>query len=701
MHDTFPGRTAANMKIKKDRTISAENNLTDQSHSSDNLREQEYARALEQSEFRYNQFIQSLPAAVYTCDAQGHITLYNDAAVALWGKEPEIGKDLWCGSWKIYNPDGSELPLDSCPMAIALKEKRPVYGREIIVERPDGVRVNVLPHPKPLFDISGTLVGAVNMLIDISDFKRAGAAIKESEERFHSMADHAPVVVWMTDEAGNNNYMNRKWNEITGKSFADAQDKGWLDSVHPDDHDTALHDWNRCFEARQPLNISFRLKKEDDGYILASVSGNPRYNAQQRFMGYIGILEDVTSQQQKRVAMEEVLQDTIEELRLKNIELKKSEERFHRMISEVQDYAIILLSKEGIIENWNKGAEKIKGYTAEEAIGKSFKMFYTTEDQQRKLPEQLIQRAYNEGKATHEGWRVRKDGSKFWGSILITALHNDAGDVIGFSKVTRDLTDKKLADDALKASAMQLEDKNRELEAMNQELASFAYVSSHDLQEPLRKIQTFASRIIESEKNLSPKGQDYFARMQNAAHRMQTLIEDLLAYSRTNTSESKFEQTNLNEILEEVKNDLKESIDEKHAVITSQPLPTLEVVRFQFAQLLTNVLSNAIKFSKPHTAPEISITYNTVQGHKINNTHAVADTTYHHIAIRDNGIGFEPEHKHKIFEVFQRLHGRTEYGGTGIGLAICKKIMDNHKGMIVAESEPEQGATFHLYLPMR
>jgi PAS domain S-box-containing protein len=688
------------MKMSKDHSALTEKD--NELFTSDLTRQLHLPDSLQENEYRYIQLLQSLPAAVYTCDGQGRITSFNDAAVKLWGRTPELGKDLWCGSWKIYDTDGSSLPLATCPMAIALQEGRAVYGKEIVIERPDGVRVNVLPHPRPLFDASGKLTGAVNMLVDISDIKRAGVALKESEERFRTMADHAPIVVWMADEEGSCNYINKKWNEFTGKPYTDALGTGWLDFVHPDDLEATSSEWNRLFAERQPTDITFRLKKTGDNYIYATASGSPRYNSQGQFMGYIGILQDTTLQRQKKTALEEEVQQGAAALSAKNEALKKSEERFHRMVSEVQDYAIILLSKEGIIENWNKGAEKIKGYSAEEAIGKSFKVFYTDDDQRKKLPEQLIEEASRKGKATHEGWRVRKDGTRFWGSIVITALHDNDGEVIAFSKVTRDLTEKKLADDALKASAMELQEKNRVLEAMNQELASFAYVSSHDLQEPLRKIQTFASRIVESEaENLSPKGKDYFSRMQNAAHRMQTLIEDLLAYSRTNTTEKNFEQADLNVILEEVKNDLKEAIDEKGAVITSAPLPQLEIVRFQVRQLLTNILGNAIKFSKPGCRPEVFITVGIVSGDKIGGLLVHTNKQYHHIAIRDNGIGFEPEHKHKIFEVFQRLHGRAEYGGTGIGLAICKKIMDNHHGMVAAESEPDQGATFHLYFPVQ
>lgn len=377
-------------------------------------------------------------------------------------------------------------------------------------------------------------------------------------------------------------------------------------------------------------------------------------------------------------------------------------ETYQRMIVEIEDYAILMIDPAGTVMNWNRGAEKIKGYKADEIIGKNFRLFYTEKDRQAGVPDQLIARAEQNNRAQHEGWRVRKDGTKFWGSVVITALHDDNGQVIGFSKVTRDLTERMEAEEALKKNAQELARKNRELDAMNQELASFAYVSSHDLQEPLRKIQTFATRIAETEGDtLSPKAKDYFSRMQNAALRMQRLIEDLLAYSRTNTGEKTFETVNLNDLANEVKNDLREMIEAKQATVSIDQLPTLEVIKFQFAQLLTNIFSNAIKFSKDNVPPSIKVTHQLVDSTELENTPGDVRKHYHKISITDNGIGFEPEHRHRIFEVFQRLHGRSEYSGTGIGLAICKKIVDNHGGVITAESQLDQGATFNIYLPVK
>ncbi len=381
-------------------------------------------------------------------------------------------------------------------------------------------------------------------------------------------------------------------------------------------------------------------------------------------------------------------------------ELTKRDELYQMMIGEVQDYAILFISREGIVQNWNKGAEKIKGYTAEEIIGQSFSKFYTPEDKARHLPDQLLVEALTTGRAGQEGWRVKKDGSWFWASVVITAIHDQDNNVVGFSKVTRDLTEKKAAEERIKEHAEQLEEKNRELEKMNAELKSFAYVSSHDLQEPLRKIQTFASLIMEKEREaLSERGKDYFRRMQDAANRMQTLIEDLLAYSRTNSSQRVFNTVDLGEMLSEVIIDFKDTITTKNATVEVGPMVELTVIKFQFRQLLHNLLGNALKFSKPGVPPYIKIN-SEIQAGDGSDAMPEAGEQYCHLSIQDNGIGFDPQYKDRIFEVFQRLHGKDEYKGTGIGLAIVRRIVENHNGTITATGEIDKGATFDIYIPV-
>lgn len=245
-----------------------------------------------------------------------------------------------------------------------------------------------------------------------------------------------------------------------------------------------------------------------------------------------------------------------------------------------------------------------------------------------------------------------------------------------------------------------LEDKNDSLEKMNKELESFTYISSHDLQEPLRKIQTFVSILIEKESaNLSDTAKNYLKRSQDSANRMQNLIRDLLAYSRLSVEVFPMESTDLAALVDEIKNDFEEEIRSKDAVIVVQGHPEAKVIVSQFRQLLINLISNSLKFSRPEVAPQITINNETAKGRDIAIEGIDAHADYVKITFSDNGIGFEPQYKDRIFKVFQRLHIDQQYKGTGIGLAIVKKIAENHHGFITADSAEGQGAIFTIYLP--
>ena len=239
-----------------------------------------------------------------------------------------------------------------------------------------------------------------------------------------------------------------------------------------------------------------------------------------------------------------------------------------------------------------------------------------------------------------------------------------------------------------------------ELIIANKELEDFTYVSSHDLQEPLRKIQTLVSIIIEEESNnLSEVGNNNFQRIQIAAGRMQLLIEDLIAFSRINTTERKFESTDLHAIIDDIKSELKDTIKEKNATIEANDLSPAYIIAFQFRQLLYNLISNALKFSRADIPSHIKIKSIVVRGSKLKKAKFSRAIDYCHICVNDNGIGFEPHFSKRIFEVFQKLHGKEVYEGTGIGLAIVKKIVDNHNGNITATSELNKGAQFDIYIP--
>jgi two-component system CheB/CheR fusion protein len=278
--------------------------------------------------------------------------------------------------------------------------------------------------------------------------------------------------------------------------------------------------------------------------------------------------------------------------------------------------------------------------------------------------------------------------------LLEKEIHDRKTEKLKLEKAVEERTQE------LKEANEKLDTRNKELLNINKELEAFTYVSSHDLQEPLRKLQTFAGLILEKEnQHLSDKGKNYFQLMQKGTERMRQLIQDLLAFSRISTDQREFKETKLSSIIDEVKDELKDPILLKGAIIEVSEKCKVKIIPFQFRQLMHNLIGNALKYSNPQIPPHIKIRCQNVKYEKLNIKELPAHEKYCHISISDNGIGFEQKFSTKIFEVFQKLHGKDEYAGTGIGLAIVKKIVDNHNGIITATSEPNKGATFNIYLP--
>jgi two-component system CheB/CheR fusion protein len=320
-------------------------------------------------------------------------------------------------------------------------------------------------------------------------------------------------------------------------------------------------------------------------------------------------------------------------------------------------------------------------------------------------------KAYNKGYEEKRPYQVeyrlrRFDGAYRW--VLSTAkpTHSPDGNFTGFIGTCTEVHDKRLMNEELEKRVEQrtndLQEMNRELERSNNELQQFAYVASHDLQEPLRKIITFSDSLDRYKDQMPEKATTYVEKIATSAERMTRLIDDLLNFSRISRTTEQFVSTDLNDILKSVMGDFDLIINQKKAVINKEPLPVIEAIPVQMKQLFHNLLSNALKFSKEGVPPEIELTSRPLPKEELEKV-LVPDRSmdYIEIVVKDNGIGFSPDFCEQIFNVFQRLNATKDYPGTGIGLALCRKIVNNHGGEIHAFSKENEGASFHVVLPVK
>jgi PAS domain S-box-containing protein len=376
------------------------------------------------------------------------------------------------------------------------------------------------------------------------------------------------------------------------------------------------------------------------------------------------------------------------QLQAANQVLRESEERFRLLVEVVADYAIFMLSPEGRIVSWNKGAERIKGYKAEEIIGKHFSCFYPREAIAQRKPEEELRTAREQGQTSEEGWRVRKDGQQFWASVLITAIFDKGGCLQGFAKVTRDMTAAKRAAQAMDDKNLELQENAGDLARSNSDLETFSYSVSHDLRGPLRHVVGFVELLKkDAGPSLSEKSLRHLNTISKATKRMEDLIDDLLAFSRIGQSEMQKEEVNLDDLVRETLGDFQVETKERNIVWTIQALPVVQADSALLRLVLVNLISNALKFTGGRTEPRIEV--GCVPG--------VADETV--IFLRDNGAGFDPKYTKKLFGVFERLHRQDEFEGTGIGLANVRRIIERHRGRAWAEGVLDGGATFYFSLP--
>ena len=367
-------------------------------------------------------------------------------------------------------------------------------------------------------------------------------------------------------------------------------------------------------------------------------------------------------------------------------ERRRIEQKYRLLIEQVIDYAIFSMDTHGYIQSWNLGAERLKGYSADEIIGQHFSRFYGKEDRKRGLPQHVLATAAATGHFEGEGWRYRKDGSKFWASIVVTALKDEEGTLYGFSKLTRDMTERKMLLDQLRQHSQELELRVREREQSNAELEAFAYSVSHDLRAPLRAVAGFAGALQEDYGDqLDDQGREFLHEITSAAARMNAQIQDLLNYGRLARINLPLEPV---KVAEAVRDALRQTGDEHNPAVQISVPEDLYVASYPplLVQVLFNLISNALKFSGESPQPAVRIWTEEREGNVC-------------LSVKDNGIGIAPQHQERIWNVFERLHDRSTYPGSGIGLAIVKRAVTRMHGHYGVDSEVGHGSTFWIELP--
>jgi PAS domain S-box-containing protein len=392
-------------------------------------------------------------------------------------------------------------------------------------------------------------------------------------------------------------------------------------------------------------------------------------------------------------AVERALQGAEERRRRRAAEeaWHRSEERLRLLVEGVQDYAICLLDADGCITSWNSASERIEGYRPDDLIGRHFSFVFNPEDQKAGRAEESIKIAAAKGRYEGEFWLVRKDASGYWANVVLTSLHGHDGRLIGFTEVIRNITERKRSQEEVQRWSAELEQRvNRrtaQLEAANRELEAFSYSVSHDLRAPLRHIEGFIAMLRESAKDkLDQEQQEMLGIIADSAKKMDRLIDDLLAFSRMARAEMLQRKVNMAAVVEQARHELRPQMERRKIKWTIQPLPEIDGDPALLRQVILNLLANALKFTVNRGEARIEI--------------GSRDMDREHVFfVRDNGVGFDQNYAHKLFGVFQRLHPTNEFPGTGIGLAIVRRIIARHGGRTWAEGEVDRGATFYFSIP--
>ncbi|MCW2118947.1 PAS domain-containing protein [Flavobacterium sp. 7A] len=467
---------------------------------------------------------------------------------------------------------------------------------------------------------------------------------------------------------------------VAPQSF-EANTENFNQFVHPEDIEIANQIVKKILNTQELPYSYFRIIRPDGEVRLLRATGK-LFTDKLENQSILGVTEDITVEDNKT----KLLQQNYDELKIFEESSKQSE--------ILGKYGCWILNYDSLDYFYSDNQFRLLGFEPQSFHPTAEKFLESVHPEDKNIVTNAHKKAQVEQYFPTINFRViRQDGKIRRFRTSATSFIDSTGtqSMIGTTQdVTEDFN-----------KSLELKDRNRELEQNIKELNEFNHVASHDLQEPLRKIQTFISRINDKEKsNLSEFGKEYLSRIESASNRMRVLINDLLQYSKTSRSETTLVRTDLNDVFADSLLELSQNIEDKKAIILNTKLPTIQGVDFQMQQLFSNLLSNSLKYSKEDIVPQISLSYSEIIAKTDILIKDKSNKRFYKFEFKDNGIGFEQEHAEKIFLLFNRLHGKTEYQGTGVGLAICKKIVENHHGYIYAKSEINIGTTFIFYIPV-
>jgi PAS domain S-box-containing protein len=545
---------------------------------------------------------------------------------------------------------------------------------------------------QPYREEDGTVKGVMALCQDVTEQVMARKKIEDSENRVRSIVESTPFPVGvyigrdMRIEMANQTIIEiwGKGNDVIGKKYTEVLPE--LEEQEVFKQIENVYTTGIPFHAKNQ-KIDLLVDGKTKEYFF-NYSFTPLQDLDGNVYGVLNTAADVT------------------DLNFAKQKIEQSERNFRNMILQAPVAMCILLGRDHIIEVANDSMIELWGKKKKEVFGKA--IFEALPDAKEQGLEEFLSHVYLTGEtfsANEMPVKLLRNGK--WETVyqnFVYEPYKDAtGTILGVLAISIDVTAQVLArqkiEEIVSERTRELANTNYQLEHSNAELAQFAYIASHDLQEPVRKVNTFAQMLDKSLQNVDERSKTYIEKIKSSSARMLTLIRDVLAYSELSNLEYRFVRRDLNQIIENIKNDFELIIEQKQAKIITNDLPAVEALPLHMSQLFSNLISNALKFSRPDVPPEIKITSSIISEEECRHFELDERCRYYKIEVEDNGIGFENEYVDQIFSIFQRLHGKSAYEGTGIGLAICQKIVQNHHGLIYARSELNKGSVFTVILP--